>query len=104
MALKAEKLNQDAIEKALGTLDGWRTSDDHIGLEKTFQFSDFNAAFGFVARVALAADKMDHHPEWSNVYNKVQMRWTTHSKGGISNLDVILAEKCDNFAKTTASK
>jgi len=47
---------------------------------------------------------MDHHPEWSNVYNKVQMRWTTHSKGGISNLDVILAEKCDNFAKSTALK
>ena len=104
MALKAEKLNQDAIEKALGALDDWRISDDHIGLEKTFQFTDFNAAFGFMTRVALAVDKMDHHPEWSNVYNKVQMRWTTHSEGGISNLDVILAEKCDAFAKSTSLK
>lgn len=104
MALKAEKLNQDAIEKALDALDDWRISDDNIGLEKTFQFTNFNAAFGFMTRVALAADKMDHHPEWSNVYNKVQMRWTTHSKGGISNLDVILAEKCDVFAKSASLK
>lgn len=98
MALKAEKLNQDAIEKALGTLDGWRKSDDHIGLEKTFQFSDFNAAFGFVARVALAADKMDHHPEWSNVYNKVTVRWTTHSQGGVSDLDLKLMRQCNRYA------
>lgn len=104
MALKVKKLNQGDIKKALGVLDGWRTSDDQIGLEKTFQFSDFNAAFGFVARVAVAADKMDHHPEWWNIYNKVQVRWTTHSEGGISNLDVILAEKCDYFSRSTALK
>ena len=99
MALKAEKLNQDAIEKALGTLDGWRTSDDHIGLEKTFQFSDFNAAFGFVARVALAADKMDHHPEWFNVYNKVNVTLTTHDAGGITQLDINLAKAMNQTAK-----
>ena len=98
MALKAEKLNQDAIEKALGTLDGWRTSDDHIGLEKTFQFSDFNAAFGFVARVALAADKMDHHPEWSNVYKTVNVTLTTHDADGLSALDIKLARKMDTLA------
>ena len=97
MALKAEKLNQDAIEKALGTLDGWRKSDDHIGLEKTFQFSDFNAAFGFVARVALAADKMDHHPEWSNVYNRVDIVLTTHDAGGLSQRDIDLAQAIDGL-------
>ena len=97
MALKAEKLNQNAIEKALGTLDGWRKSDDHIGLEKTFQFSDFNAAFGFVARVALAADKMDHHPEWSNVWATVDITLSTHDCDGLSSRDVELARFIDKI-------
>lgn len=104
MALKAEKLDQNAISLALDELDGWRESDDGLGLEKTFQFSNFNAAFGFMTRIALVADKTDHHPEWSNVYNRVHLRWTTHDKGGISNLDVLLAGKCDAFADSTSLK
>ena len=104
MLLQAEKLDQNAIEQALNTLDDWRISDDGIGLEKTFKFADFNAAFGFMFRVALAADKADHHPEWSNVYNQVHLRWTTHSEGGISNLDVKLAGLCNAFANSTSLK
>ncbi|MDB2391284.1 4a-hydroxytetrahydrobiopterin dehydratase [Alphaproteobacteria bacterium] len=104
MAPQAEKLDQNAIDMALHTLDGWHISDDGIGLEKAFRFSDFNAAFGFMTRVALAADKADHHPEWSNVYNKVHLRWTTHSEGGISTLDVKLATMCNAFANSVSLK
>ena len=104
MGSQVEKLDQNAIDQALGELDGWHISDDGLGFERTFQFTDFNAAFGFMTRVALAADKADHHPEWSNVYNRVQVRWTTHDVGGISNLDVKLAGKCDAFAKSASLK
>ena len=104
MAPQAEKLNESAITQAINTLGDWQISDDGIGLEKTFQFTNFNAAFGFMSRVAMAADKADHHPEWSNVYNKVHLRWTTHSEGGISNLDVKLAGLCNAFADSTSLK
>lgn len=104
MAPQAEKLNESAITQAINTLGDWQISDDGIGLEKTFQFTNFNAAFGFMSRVAMAADKADHHPEWSNVYDKVHLRWTTHSEGGISNLDVKLAGLCNAFADSTSLK
>ena len=104
MAPQAEKLDASAITQAINTLGDWQISDDGIGLEKTFQFTNFNAAFGFMSRVAIAADKADHHPEWSNVYNKVHLRWTTHSEGGISNLDVKLAGLCNAFADSTSLK
>ena len=104
MAPQAEKLDESAITQAINTLGDWQISDDGIGLEKTFQFTNFNAAFGFMSRVAMAADKADHHPEWSNVYNKVHLRWTTHSEGGISNLDVKLADLCNAFADSTSFK
>ena len=104
MAPQAEKLNESAITQAINTLGNWQISNDGIGLEKTLQFTNFNAAFGFMSRVAMAADKADHHPEWSNVYNKVHLRWTTHSEGGISNLDVKLAGLCNAFADSTSLK
>ena len=97
-------LTNDALAEVLADLEGWSLVEDGTAIEAEFSFRGFNAAFGFMTRVALAAERQNHHPEWSNVYNKVQMRWTTHSKGGVSNLDVILAEKCDNFAKSTALK
>ena len=67
-------------------------------LKRIFQFSDFNAAFGFVARVALAADKMDHHPEWSNIYNKVIVNLVTHEVSGVTEKDFILAKSMDKVA------
>ena len=104
MAPQAEKLDESAIHMAMNTLGDWQISDDGIGLEKSFKFADFNAAFGFMTRVAMAADKADHHPEWSNVYNKVHLRWTTHSEGGVTNLDVKLAGLCNAFATSTSLK
>ena len=93
-----QKLDAAELQSALAELPEWRLSDDGLGLERVFTFAGFNAAFGFMSRVALAAERANHHPEWSNVYNRVTLRWTTHSVGGVSALDVRLAKKCDSFA------
>jgi len=74
---------------------GWARLKDRDALHKTFKFKDFNAAFGFMTQVALIAEKMDHHPEWANVYNKVDITLTTHSAGGVSALDLTLARAID---------
>ena len=87
----AELMTGQALETAVAELDGWSLSADGLALEKTYSFKGFNAAFGFMTRVAMAAERSNHHPEWSNVYNRVSIRWTTHSLGGISDLDVRLA-------------
>ncbi len=81
--------------KALAGLDGWSQVKGRDAIAKTFKFKDFNAAFGWMTRVALAADKADHHPEWSNVYNKVEVVLTTHDAGGVTEKDVALAEFMD---------
>ena len=95
-----ELLTMDEITAAMQQLEGWviNTNGDQPALEKTYVFSGFNAAFGFMTRVAMAAERANHHPEWSNVYNRVVVRWTTHSLGGVSDLDVKLARSCDRFA------
>ncbi len=91
---KAEALRADEIDDALARLTGWRVADGK--LHKEFKFADFTAAFGFMAKVAIEANTMDHHPEWSNVWNKVIIDLVTHSAGDrISNLDVKLAAKID---------
>ena len=89
---------QSELETALQELDGWTLVDDRKAIEREFLFKGFNAAFGFISRVALAAERHNHHPEWSNVYNRVIIRWTTHSEGGVTNLDLKLARLCDRFA------
>ena len=94
----AELMTGQALETVVAELDGWSLSADGLALEKTYSFKGFNAAFGFMTRVAMAAERSNHHPEWSNVYNRVSIRWTTHSLGGISDLDVRLARSCDRFA------
>lgn len=94
----AELMTGQALQTAVAELDGWSLSADGLALEKTYSFKGFNAAFGFMTRVAMAAERSNHHPEWSNVYNRVSIRWTTHSLGGISDLDVRLARSCDRFA------
>ena len=93
-----EKLDEAARTEALADLAGWALLQDRDAIQKSFKFKTFNQAFGFMTRVALAADKMDHHPEWSNVYNRVDIVLTTHSCGGLSELDVKLARKIDAFA------
>jgi 4a-hydroxytetrahydrobiopterin dehydratase len=82
-----------------GSLLGWVRSADGLALEREFRFADFSAAFGFMAAVALAAEKADHHPEWFNVYNRVSVRWTTHDAGGITRRDVALALRCQQLAQ-----
>jgi 4a-hydroxytetrahydrobiopterin dehydratase len=94
-----EKLPAAEKAKALAELSGWSELSGRDAIAKSFKFKTFNEAFGFMARVALEAEKMDHHPEWTNVYNKVDVMLSTHSAGGLTELDVKLARKMDLFAK-----
>lgn len=89
------KLSDAEIQKALGDLPGWKLAGGK--LHRDFQFKDFVAAFGFMARCALAAEKMNHHPEWFNVYNKVSVDLNTHDAGGISSFDVDLAKTMSDY-------
>ena len=91
-------LTNEALAEVLADLDGWSLVEDGTAIEAEFSFKGFNAAFGFMTRVALAAERQNHHPEWSNVYNRVTIRWTTHSEGGVTELDVKLARACSRFA------
>ena len=91
-------LTNDALAEVLADLDGWSLVEDGTAIEAEFSFKGFNGAFGFMTRVALAAERQNHHPEWSNVYNRVTIRWTTHSEGGVTELDVKLARTCSRFA------
>lgn len=74
---------------------GWTRVSDRDAIYKSFKFRDFNEAFGFMTRAALIAEKMDHHPEWANVYNKVEVTLTTHSSGGVTQKDLTLANALD---------
>lgn len=85
-------------ETALSSLPQWRLRDDGLAIERKLQFSDFGEAFAFMTRVAIEADKRDHHPEWSNVYNRVEIALTTHDAGGLSMRDVTLATFIDGIA------
>ncbi len=84
-------LNPEDINTQLGKLSGWKLSDDAKSIEQTFKFSDFRSAFGFMTQVALAAEKMNHHPDWSNVYNTVHVQLSTHDAGGVTERDIQLA-------------
>lgn len=99
----AEKLDDSAKREALATLKGWRETDGRNAIEKNFTFQDFNEAFGWMARVALVAEKMDHHPEWSNVYRTVNVTLTTHDAEGVTALDIKLASCMDNMLEKPAS-
>ena len=101
-----EQLTMDEINAAMQQLEGWLVNTDggQPALEKIYVFSGFNAAFGFMSRVALAAERANHHPEWQNIYNKVSIRWTTHASGGVTSLDLKLAQKCDALAGATGQK
>lgn len=77
---------------------GWSPTEGRDAARKSFKFADFNEAFGFMTRIAIMADKLDHHPEWSNVYNTVDITLTTHDAGGLSSRDVALAEFIEKAA------
>jgi len=78
--------------------DGWSLSDDGKALQRSFRFKDFSEAFGLLARVAMHAEKVDHHPEFTNVWNKVDFRLTTHDTGGVTERDIKLAETINGLA------
>ena len=94
----ADRLTGDARAEALARLDGWRELEGRDAIAKSFRFKSFNQAFGFMARAALLAEKMNHHPEWSNTYNKVDVVLTSHDVGGLTERDIRLAEAMDRFS------
>jgi 4a-hydroxytetrahydrobiopterin dehydratase len=94
----AERLSGDRRREALARLRNWREVEGRDAIAKTFVFGDFSAAFGFMTRVALAAEKLDHHPEWSNVHKTVEVTLSTHDAGGLTVRDVAFAEIMDRIA------
>ena len=96
--MDATRLDELQRAEALAGLPGWAPVPGRDAIGKVFRFADFNAAFGFMTRVALMADKMDHHPEWSNVYNRVEILLTTHDADGVTQRDVTLARFIDKVA------
>ena len=91
-------LSGTARARALQELDGWGEAKGRDAITRSFQFKNFNRAFGFMSRVALVAEKMDHHPEWTNVYGRVEVTLSTHSAGGVTDKDVALAKKMNEYA------
>lgn len=94
-----EKLSPEAVRGHLERMSGWRVVAGRDAIRKTFQFKTFSEAFGFMARVALAAEKLDHHPEWSNVFNRVDMVLATHDVQGVTEMDIALALAADQAAQ-----
>jgi 4a-hydroxytetrahydrobiopterin dehydratase len=95
----ANRLSEAERNAALAKLPGWRLADDRKAIAKRFDFADFNAAFGFMTRVALVAEKMDHHPEWSNVFKTVDITLSSHDADGLTVRDVRLAEAIEQIAR-----
>ena len=94
----AERLSAEARTASLAELSGWSEVSGREAIARTFIFKDFNEAFGFMTRAALIAEKMDHHPEWFNVYKTVEVTLSTHDAGGVTELDVQLAGAMDQIA------
>ena len=94
----AEKLSGETRKSALSRLKGWREVAGRDAIAKKFVFKDFNEAFGFMARAALVAEKLDHHPEWSNVYKTVDVTLSTHDAGGVTKRDIELAKAMNAIA------
>ena len=93
------RLTPEAIETALASLSGWKLREDGLAISKTFKFRSFVEAFGFMTECAIHAEKLDHHPEWSNVYKTVVVKLTTHSANGLTELDFKLARKMEKAAR-----
>ena len=95
------KLTAAARQAALAELVGWREVTGRDAIQRSFTFVDFNAAFGFMSRVALMAERLDHHPEWSNIYRRVEVSLTTHEAGGLTELDFSLARRVEALGGST---
>lgn len=95
----ASKLPAEQRTQVLRDLDGWNEVQDRDAISRTFRFADFNEAFGFMTRIALKAEQMNHHPEWFNVWNRVDVTLTTHDAGGVTQLDVELAHFMNDTVK-----
>ena len=93
----AEKLSSEERAAALAELPGWSWDEARDGISRSFRFHDFSQAFAFMTRIAMAAEQADHHPEWSNVWNGVDILLTTHSAGGLTQKDVALAKRIEAF-------
>jgi 4a-hydroxytetrahydrobiopterin dehydratase len=96
--MSVSKLDDQDRAIALQQLPHWDYDETAQGIRRTFKFTDFAEAFGFMTRVAIIAEKADHHPEWFNVYNRVEILLTTHDAGGLSRRDIDLAKAIDGFA------
>ena len=96
MSRKLDDLEREQQTKNL-LVNGWTVVSDRDAIKKVYNFANFVEAFGWMSKVAIWAEKMNHHPEWQNVYNKVEVTLTTHDVGGLSNLDISLAIKMDEF-------
>ena len=94
----ADKLTDAERNQAMGELGGWSEVEGRDAIHKSFQFKDFSEAWGFMSRVAMEAEKMNHHPEWFNVYNRLDVTLSTHDAGGLTSLDVTLAKIMDIIA------
>ena len=92
-----ERLSDAERAAALAELDGWSMADGREAIRKTFEFRNFNEAFGFMSRVAMQAEKLDHHPEWFNVYTRVEITLTTPDCDGLSERDVTLAKRIETY-------
>jgi 4a-hydroxytetrahydrobiopterin dehydratase len=94
-----DKLDAAARDKALRSLDGWQPVEGRDAIARSFKFADFMTAFGFMGRVAVYADVVDHHPEWSNVYNRVDVVLTSHDVKGLSKRDIAMARFMEKAAR-----
>lgn len=95
-----QKLDLAEARKASQALDGWEMANDGSSIHRRFTFRNFSEAFAFMTRAALMAEKLNHHPEWSNVYKTVDVTLSTHDAGGLTELDFKLAAAMDSFAST----
>ncbi len=93
-----ERLTSDEVRTGLAGLAGWGVVDGREAIARTFVFADFNAAFGWMTRVALIAERMNHHPEWRNVYRTVEVTLTTHDASGVTSRDLKMAAAMDRMA------
>ncbi|WP_421856173.1 4a-hydroxytetrahydrobiopterin dehydratase [Oricola sp.] len=92
------KLDSQQLEEGLGSMDGWQLASDGASIAKSFRFANFRKAFAFMSEMAMVAEKMNHHPEWFNVYNRVDVTLTTHDSGGVTKLDLALADAMEKAA------
>lgn len=92
-----ERLGRQAVEEQVADLEGWALAEDGLSISRRFTFRNFSEAFAFMTRSALAAEKLDHHPDWSNVYKTVEVKLSTHDAGGLTALDFELARRMNRY-------